>query len=385
MQLKTHIISISILFLLLPFNAFSAPSISGLSGTIADQSTLTITGTNFGSGPTISIWDRFEDTDGASMDTSADVGTWSSVESTVEDSYANSGNTSWLAMNDETPYQLQKIFGSGVTEIFISYYTYLPSDKYFPSATSLLTFNSLSAWKMAWIFDSADGYGGDDDLCLPTWYDSINIGIGGNDAQFTIKKVGRHPAGATPEWFNFGEWLRLTIYLKGGSDPVNDNGTMYFQALNATDGIYEKTDSSTPLFDGDDNANDDAISQWDRFVLPGWTKEWDTGDDGYDTTFYHDDVYIATGDYAQARVEVCNNSVYTSATHCEIQPSSAWATDEITITLNEGSIVDLTNGSWYLFVIDSDGTASSGYQLTAGESPTGAGTASFSGGSGWGN
>jgi len=76
------------------------------------------------------------------------------------------------------------------------------------------------------------------------------------------------------------------------------------------------------------------------------------------------DVCVAVGPAAMARVEICNNSSYSSATNCAIFTPTSWSNTSITATVRMGSF---TNGLAYLFVIDSAGTTSpSGYPITIG-------------------
>lgn len=73
---------------------------------------------------------------------------------------------------------------------------------------------------------------------------------------------------------------------------------------------------------------------------------------------YFDDIYIDT---TFSRVMLCNNATYANATICEPQIPSAWATEEITATVNLGALT----GTGYLFVFDSDNVANgTGYQVS---------------------
>jgi hypothetical protein len=76
---------------------------------------------------------------------------------------------------------------------------------------------------------------------------------------------------------------------------------------------------------------------------------------------YFDDIYI---DNTWARVEIGNASTYSACTKREIQPAVRWSDSSIDITLNQGSFSTL-NGL-FLFVVDSNGNASSGVPLKAG-------------------
>lgn len=79
-----------------------------------------------------------------------------------------------------------------------------------------------------------------------------------------------------------------------------------------------------------------------------------------------DNVYV---DSSRARVEIGTSSTnpvnptYAQCDHREIQIPSAWAANgtSVTATVNTGSFA---NGTAYLFVVNSDGTASPGYAIT---------------------
>jgi len=84
---------------------------------------------------------------------------------------------------------------------------------------------------------------------------------------------------------------------------------------------------------------------------------------------YYDDFYL---DNTWARVMIGNNSTFSSSTHREIQIPSAWSDTSITITLNQGSFANCE--TIYLFVVDADGNVNTaGYPIRfvtgAGEPP----------------
>jgi len=83
--------------------------------------------------------------------------------------------------------------------------------------------------------------------------------------------------------------------------------------------------------------------------------------DSLETLTQFDDIYF---DDSYAHVTLGNNNTLASSTHRETQLLTAWAAGEITITFNQGTFV--ADESAYLFVIDSDGTASAGFPVTIG-------------------
>jgi hypothetical protein len=74
---------------------------------------------------------------------------------------------------------------------------------------------------------------------------------------------------------------------------------------------------------------------------------------------WFDDICLAS---TQARVELGNNSNWNNCTHREIQIPSSWSSSSITVDFNQGSFPGSTQV--YLFVVDADGNASSGYAVT---------------------
>jgi len=75
----------------------------------------------------------------------------------------------------------------------------------------------------------------------------------------------------------------------------------------------------------------------------------------------YDDYYLAVGENARARIEIGNNSDYYSCTNMSICTIESWGNTEIVANFNRGS---LSNGMAWVFVSNSDGTISEGYQIT---------------------
>ena len=64
------------------------------------------------------------------------------------------------------------------------------------------------------------------------------------------------------------------------------------------------------------------------------------------------------------RVEFGNASTYSDCTHREIQVPTAWSSDSLSITVNQGTFEDGENS--FLFVVDADGNVSNGFPITIG-------------------
>lgn len=89
-----------------------------------------------------------------------------------------------------------------------------------------------------------------------------------------------------------------------------------------------------------------------------------TDTNGAASVHWLDDIYV---DGSQARVEVCDSSLWNSRRHCEIQIPVTWSTgtpNTISARLNRGSFGDAEFSRAFLYVIDANGHASSGYALS---------------------
>jgi hypothetical protein len=79
---------------------------------------------------------------------------------------------------------------------------------------------------------------------------------------------------------------------------------------------------------------------------------------------YFDDIYL---DNTPARVEIGNHPVYANATHREIQIPSAWADNQVTVSLNRGTFPSFSG--LYVYVVSAQGVASPGFELTGSSGP----------------
>jgi hypothetical protein len=79
-----------------------------------------------------------------------------------------------------------------------------------------------------------------------------------------------------------------------------------------------------------------------------------------------DEIYL---DNTQSRVMLGNSSTWSGCTHLEVQVPSAWASNQITATINQGTFS--SGQQAYLYVVDSAGAVNAnGYALTMGGQTT---------------
>jgi hypothetical protein len=351
--------------LMLPEDGHAAPSISSVTGTMTNGSSITIAGSGFGSGPTVVLFDDFEKgTNGANISTttgSATVNNWTSSTGGGVPTYSNAAKHSGsLALQSYTDTsnaaQSSVVSFTASTGIFVSYWLYRPTGTNWP----------INNWKTAWWFKSpfSASPGAMDD-----YTGAVISGDAGPDTQGVIAfafgcddpglntpnrygySVGGTWGTVTAQQFALGTWTRQAYYSTGSLTvgvakawETGPSGTV--QQLNDS-GLYTM-DSAIISAGG-----------WDTLSVPGYAGGTDSGT----INMYYDDVYVATGANAQARVEIGNNATYANCTNLAIITPTSWATGSIAATVRAGSF---SAGSAYLFVTDSTGATSSGYAITMG-------------------
>lgn len=356
---------IIILLCLFPSAAFATPAITDLSGTMSNAQTLTITGTGFGAtGPTIVVFDDFEKgTSGNTITTSSpQVETYSSIGSDYPPKYTNAyvHGGSLSMMNDwnspmEEPDEYLELsdFGNITSGVYISFWAYIPTGIDIPGTNHADNTN----WKVIWIGDKNDDWpwGSDFWNCFVTGSNSDLDG--GNPTTEWIYGWGDDRGGATRLEYAWGNaskflknrWSRWEYYL-GWS--TSSSGTIKFWEINSGNARGSERINMTGI-------TAHADDPWNIIHIPGYARK-----DSNSQT-YHDDIYIAVGAAAQARVEIGNNATYSSCTNLAVFTPTSWSDTSITATMRAGSF---TSGTAYLFVVDSSGVVSTtGYPVTIGD------------------
>jgi hypothetical protein len=333
------IIIYAFLFIMLPSLLFAAPAITGVSGTVSNGESITISGSGFGTGPTVVLFDDFElGTNGNSIGATAQVGTWNDVVGTNIPKYSNTNKISGslsvrMDMSADYLEYIEASLGS-VTKLFVSWWLFLPATDNYPGDPI-----SSRNWKQLWIQGSSTV---DDDLVVPTFLPDDTYEINGNDGLYD-EYVGMS--------FSKGSWKRLWTYIYGGS---SSNGIVK---------LYELTGSGVNALVEDSNVTVlKSGGAFEKVRVNGYARQTAT----CHPTF--DDIYIATGDHAQARVEIGNAATYAASTNLTMVTPTSWGATSIVGVVRQGSFSD---GGAYLYVTDDAGSVnSSGYAVTIGSEST---------------
>ena len=326
----------------------------GWSGTLADGETLTITtdGTNpFGAGPTNV---RFENFDGLGLTAGDDITSLNSefdehnvYYEALATADARSPGFAMSGIDESVQYPATRtlLFGAPATEVYISYATKIPTGKYFPGTTGAgnsgtdADYPSDSSWKIVWLLDNASDA---NDLCIPSHIGSNGLwSLSGNGAG--IKLDSNDLGGKAPSWFGHNSWTRISSHIKAGATPNVDLGEAYFSATNGSLPIFE-VKKDVVIFEG---ANVQAPYQFQKLNITGWCRSKSGGSDGLgaDVQFLFDDIYLATGANAAARIEIGNAATYSACTDLAICKPESWANGEITATIKAGAFA-LTEQLW---------------------------------------
>ena len=346
----------------MPFGkAFAAMQVNNVSGTVADGASITIQGSGFGNnGPTIVLFDNFESgTVGQNLKTgagSATIGQWLALNQ-VPPKYSNvtsvSGSNAWSVT------AVQGVEGKtnaylalpGTTEEFLSWWCYVPSSSPWPGEGSGSDPANNINWKVMWFADGTAGNwtGTSNDADIVMLANSSQFAITGNRTPLT-------------RWFSSniskGSWHRYWAWIKDGS---NGDGTVK---------IWELRNSGVTLLLNATNVstvNPGGVRN--QLSVNGYTR---LHNSGTMPTQMFDDVYVAAGPNAQARVEIGNNSNYDQSTKLAIATVTSWSDTSIKATVRRGSFQSGENA--YLFVVDANGNVSSGRAVTIGGTASGGST-----------
>lgn len=343
---------IKLILLLVPVFIF-AQSISSIEGTILHDESIVITGSSFGSkSPAAPIkFDDFDDgTDGQAVSTG---GYWT-VSGTGDIDYeidnqrhTNSTNNviNRLVPGTNDGYMYANTWDNTKKKLFVSWWCKI----------TMVSMDASDNWQLKlWRFSEGSAHADWPTWNHQTWWNTAGTSTSSDYCEWAGSDTWN---GSGSLNVDVDKWMRFHSYIEE-SDQNTANGNVY---------VYNYLD---------DNSSGSSIGTNKETVGTAWPNYLQYVKFGYLITnninaghtahTFWDDVYI---DSTWARVEIGDNSVYANCKHREIQIPSAWAAGEITVTVNQGSFI--TDDTVYLFVIDADGTASSGYTLTVGGTPAG--------------
>lgn len=344
MRLSIFILSLA---LLCPPLLNAAPSVSSVSGT----TTLTITGSDFGSNALDLEWTGDNIDAGTSGSNFSKTG-WS----VSSDSSSNVAPDYSTASYHTAPNSLLSEFYG---DQYDSYYAFDCGEEtqFYITMWVRIAKNDISdqfQWKHTYISsrDVISVYSG---FRGAIWWIDDNGGWGNN---WNVRRLAATDVITSPDlsaYDTMGDWMRVEVYVQKSSAVDTADGVFAWDRVDQPS--YSKSSSAVITHTTGDEA-------W-RYVRPSWY--YGNLEDGVtrDADIYIDDIYISD---TRARVEIGDASTWAACTHREIQIPTAWSDTSITATVNQGSFADST--TVYVYVIDDDGDASGGYEITVGSDVT---------------
>ncbi|HQI75020.1 MAG TPA: hypothetical protein PK384_00770 [Candidatus Latescibacteria bacterium] len=372
-----HVCNFLVLFLLLPLFmtltispttsfAQAVPVVSSVQGNVSNGASIVVTGSGFGStGPNIVVFDDFEKgTNGGATaigNGSAQVGTWDAIgelPTRYSNTYAHSGSLSNMSnWADNGAWEgsrwIGKSLSGGATNVYFSWWLYLPVNRDTPGTNS----GAGPNWKIFWLY--TEPWPTDDFVSVfltnsfPVTNGSSGYFLTGfaddwRDGRIDINSN----SGSTVTAFTKGQWHRYEYYFVASSTA----GSLTLWELNASQARRQLGSRSGKTVD--------TGGKWTTLHFPGYGR----GDRNSQT--YYDDIYVATGPGAMARVEIGNSSTYGTSTNLAVSTATSWSDTQVVATVRLGSFK--SGQTAYLYIVDSNGNVnSSGYPVTiAGGSAT---------------
>ena len=324
-------------------------TISGVSGNVIEGQSIVITGESFGTKTTAAPlrWANFDDgTDGATLS-----GTNWYVSGTP-----NYDDGELRHARDELNIKNTRLYG-GASDEFYEESLDATEDKIFISFYVLIdNYNLVSSTYQLklWRISTARTYAAYPDVALNTHWTN---GVLDNDNPYYEFQGWDYggSVGQDGEPIVTDKWLRVSCEIDQSSGVDVKDGSALVEHIHDYDTRYTFAKSA---------AASRIAAYPDKMdtIKLGFTLV--NASNGHEIHTYWDDVYI---DNTWSRVVIGNNADFDSCTHKEIQIPSAWASDEVTITVNRGAF---NTGTAYLFVVNSDGSASAGYEITIGGTST---------------
>ncbi len=353
------VLSVVIFF---PSLVSAAPAITSVSGAFTHGSTVTISGSGFGTKSTAApvVWDD------------ASTGTYPTDNGKWDGAWPNCSANHQYDPRYYTPQEL----GRAVSLPHVNTTRYI-AGAHWPSSDAYCGYNVMlfkqvsRSWPFyvysSWYYRVDPQYSstnpnhkmwdyskGAEPYDLPyNWYIEYNPGLSNasSDVSWHLLDDDGVLGGGHSRWWGGGgtnpvtNWIKVEVEVK---------------LTNQTDGYVRVTeDGIEKILLADvttDGTNFGANSAPRTIAVGGYA-----GSGGPNNWRYFADVYL---DYSLSRVILGNAATYAASTIREVQIPSAWSNTSLTLTTNLGQF---TSGTAYIYVVDSSGAVNAnGYPITIG-------------------
>lgn len=348
--------------------AMAAGTVTGVTGTVSNGQQIVVSGGGFGTGPNVCVFDNMESgTVGTGQKTgagSATVGQWTDAgewnisndegcnqsgptgpNPAYSSTTAHSGAKAFDFNNTKCWSRYAQCNFTDSTEVYWSSWYRLPTG-YGPDSVP-----EQGDWKLIWV--QGIDYVHNDWAC-PVYMRgggsvcAQDCGVNGCASYATDPNL-PNPV-PRDRWQRISEWLRVVPGQSAGQK-------LYVYYLDGNGGAVSTRLAENPP--GTPIIPTGGAFKHVRFNAQAgnWHSYWD-------------DIYLAYGPHAAARVEIGNANTYmgsSNLTPCTTPAGaagSAWTASSITCTVQQGSFANGSNA--WVYVIDDTNTPSNGYQVTIG-------------------
>lgn len=326
-------------------SASAAPSLTKLDYTASE---ITLTGTNFGPAPKVVLFDNFEHGSKFAdlLQSQGNKNNWFSGALPYRESDGNiahrAKDPAQVALGKKGLAQVIANFPDFYKTALVSFSVKVPKGTTFAGATELKTFPSMSAWKFSWLMSGPNGFqeANSFDVCLPTYPGAGNSMLSCNDGTITYLDP-------IANWWEWDDYNHVTSYIKIADVNPNTTPIAYsFESFNNFRHYYKEGDNSKYMA----SAFQLTDFRFDRINIPGW---WGNGDNSKFDGLY-DNMYVAVGANALARLIVSDSPIYSTSTFAIPLMTKTWANGKIVLDVD----VLPKRPGLYVHLIDSSGTVS---------------------------
>ena len=338
--------------------------ITDVIGDIDDGLSVVVCGNDFGDqGPSYVLFDDMESGQAGEPveESSPHVGQWWQVSTSYSDGAgrsgeqamtiggSGSGNAQFGIVDEDEELGLMHF-----DEIFVSWA--LLDLGVFPGDNSSETeFSTDSSAKDVWVMygDRGDNYSyscsqgtcNGNDIVLVSHTGNGGFKIDGNNTNSNWWISGL-------DFWQFETWNPMSVYLNVDSEDPYGPIVGAFEHI-SPEGGYIRDDYDGTIMREE---HDEVPPVWDRIKFGSWHRS----TDGFDRIV--DDIYIAIGDGAPARVEIADAPVIEDATKLAISTIDDWSDERLEATLRLGDL-NPEDDDLYLYVVDADNQRSAGFAL----------------------
>lgn len=311
------------------------------------EAVVELTGSAFGKGPSVAFFDDFEaGEEGAALGSAPiRVGSMTVNRPPVYVSYGSDRSDTGILIRDRSLATNLQMLQAAITfprtdEAFIHFTVHIPPGNTWPTITdgNTATFGSISSWKFVWFMDGPHGHSSKDifDLCVPTHPGSGIASVSGNAGRgYYAPKFG--------EWWDWHGLNQISFWVARDKTATTPNiGSSYWRTITKTGGLKEISHKSIPMQTA-------AEIIFDRVNVPGWFRANDS--DGFNAVY--DNVYVASGPNALARIEITDGNTPETSSFVMVVPPLSWS--DAKISFRVPAVVAKAREEFFVRVYTADG------------------------------